>query len=67
MNLFLLTLFILYLGIMWYIIETKDTKFAIFFIKLLIFITLVKMFYIWYYVYQGQSICQIIKNSWNCK
>lgn len=67
MNLFLLTLFILYLGIMWYIIKTKDTKFAIFFVKLLIIITLVKMLYIWYYVYQGQSICQIIKNSWNCK
>ena len=66
MTLILLILFLLYLGIMFYIVKFKDIKLALYFIKLLICITILKMIYIYYYLYNGMDICSIILKSWNC-
>lgn len=66
MLLILITIFLLYLGIMWYIVKNRDNKLAIYFIKLLIVITLTKLLYIWYQYHTGNSLCSIIKKVWNC-
>ena len=63
MLLILITIFLLYLGIMWYIVKNRDNKLAIYFIKLLIVITLTKLLYIWYQYYTGNSLCNIIKKE----
>ena len=66
MLLILIIIFLLYLGIMWYIVKNRDNKLAIYFIKLLIVITLTKLLYIWYQYYTGNNFCSVIKKAWNC-
>ena len=62
----LLSIFLIYLGIMFYIVKNKDTKLALYFIKLLILITLVKIIYIFFNILKKKSLCQIIMTGWNC-
>ncbi len=64
---FLITLFTLFfLAILFYSVERDDKNLAMFIIKLLIVMTLVKLGYMLYYANKGESYCKTALKMVGC-
>jgi hypothetical protein len=63
----LITLFtLLFLAILFYVIDRDDKKLAMFIIKILIAITVIKLTYMLYYANKGENYCKTAMRMVGC-
>ena len=64
---FLITLFTLFfLAILFYVLDRDDKELAMFIIKLLIAITVIKLAYMLYYINKGENYCKTAMRMVGC-
>lgn len=52
---------LIYLSTLYYILQNKDTKLALFYIKIMIVVSAIKLIHMSYYKIKGLTLCEMSK------